>query len=92
MMTSLIIGALAMATLWLIVEYSRKKGIKPPWWAWTLTVLAICYGVFVLELVVGFVDEGAFRAALVMGVITSLFGVIWGILLRRFVFAASQKR
>jgi len=35
---------------------------------------------------VGFLGEGAPQAALVMGLVTGIFAVIWAVLLGRFVF------
>ncbi len=89
-MVSLFIGALAMASLWLTVELIRKRGIELSWWQWLLTVLAIGYGVFVLELVVAFLAEGEPRAALVIGTFTGFVGVVWGVLLRRLVFSRQK--
>jgi hypothetical protein len=43
-------------------------------------VLNVIYFVFVLELFYGFVHEGASQAALVMGVLTALVGVVWAVL------------
>ena len=87
MIAHLLIGALAGATLLLLVDYARKNDLTLKWWHWLLTVLGILYAVFVLELIVGFFSEGAPQAALVMGGMTGIVGVVWGVLLRRFVFA-----
>ena len=45
------------------------------------------YAVFNLELIVGFFSEGAPQAALVMGGMTGIVAIVWGVLLKRFVFA-----
>ncbi len=87
MIIHLFIGALAMAVFALLINYARKNDLGLKWWGWLLTLLGILYGVFVLELIVGFLGEGAPQAALVMGLITGLLAVIWGVLLRRFVFS-----
>lgn len=50
-----------------------------------LKTLAL-YAIFVLEVIVTFLSEGALQATLVMGIITGIIAVIWGVLLRRFVF------
>jgi len=44
------------------------------------------YAVFVLEVIVGFLGEGAPQAALVMGLLTGIIAIVWGVLLKRFVF------
>ena len=87
MIVHLLIGALAGAGLLLLVDYARKneRGIK--WWHWLLTISGIIYAVFVLEMIVGFLSEGAPQAALVMGGGAGILAVIWGVLLRRFIFA-----
>jgi hypothetical protein len=85
-MSNLIIGAVTVAGFAFLLEFVRRKGIVIKWWQWLLTVLAFLYTVFVLEVITGFLSEGAPRAALVMGGILGLFAVIWGVLLLRFVF------
>ena len=89
MLIHLLIGALAMAAFFLLINYARKQELGLKWWGWLLTLLGILYGIFVLELIVGFVGEGAPQAALVMGLITGIFAVIWGVLLGRFIFSKS---
>ena len=86
MIVHLVIGAMAMAGLFLLVEYVRNNGMKLTWWHWLLTVLGIMYTTFVLELIIGFLGEGAPQAALVMGLLTGIAAVVWGVLLHRFVF------
>jgi len=85
-MINLIIGGVTVAAFALLLDYVRKKGLIIKWWQWVITVLAFLYGVFTLEVIVGFLSENAPRAALVMGLILIIFAVIWGVLLRRFVF------
>lgn len=82
----LFIGALAMAGFFLLVDYARKKEINVKWWQWALTVAGILYTVFVLEMIIGFLGEGTPQAALVIGSVAGIVAIIWGVLLRRFVF------
>ena len=91
-MIHLLIGALAMAAMLLFVDVARRQKIAVRWWQWVLTSLGILYGVFVIELVAGFLAEGAGRAALVLGLITGIVAVIWGVLLRRFIFSSSNMK
>lgn len=91
MLVHIVIGALAMAALLLLVDYARKSHLKVKWWHWVLTALCMLYTVFVLELVAGFLSEGAPQAALVMGLITGIFAVIWAVLLGRFVFTKPKE-
>lgn len=86
MIAHLLIGALAMAGLLLLVDYTRKNDLHLKWWQWTLTILGLMYAIFVLELIIGFLSEGAPQAALVMGMVTGIVAVVWGVLLGRFVF------
>ena len=88
-MPHLLIGAILMACFLLIVNHSRKKDLHVRWWQWILTSLAFLYAGFVLEVIVGFLEEGAVRGALVMGIILGVIAAICGALLARFVF--SQK-
>jgi hypothetical protein len=85
-MIHIMIGALMMLGFILLVNNVRRRGLSISWWQWGLTVLAFVYGVFVCEMVVSFLQEGAERAALVMGVILGFVAVVWAVLLARFVF------
>ncbi|MGD8537198.1 MAG: hypothetical protein PVI66_00625 [Candidatus Aminicenantes bacterium] len=85
-MIHIVIGALMMLGFTILVNNVRRRGLSISWWQWGLTVLAFVYAVFVCEIVVSFLSEGAGRAALVMGVILGFVGVVWAVLLRRFVF------
>ena len=87
MLVQLIIGAVAMLVFMWLLNYVQKKGIKLSWWEWTLTVLALIYGVFVLEVIVLFLVEREIQGAAFMGGITAIVGVIWAVLLSRYVFA-----
>ena len=86
MIVQLFIGALAFAAAAFLYEYTRRNEIALNWWQWGLTILAILYSIFVLEVFVGFLGEGAVQAAIVNGGITGLFAVIAFVLLARFVF------
>jgi hypothetical protein len=87
----IVIGALMMFGFTLLVNYVRRRGLAISWWQWGLTVLVFLYAVFVCEMVVSFLQEGAGRAALVMGVILGFVAVVWAVLLTRFVFARKSK-
>lgn len=91
MLIHLLIGAIAMAVIFFLINFTQKNEITLKWWHWLLTVLSVLYAVFVLELIVGFLAEGAPQAALVMGLITGILAVVWGVLLKRFVFVKAQE-
>jgi hypothetical protein len=91
MLLNLAIGALAVLMLAYLREYAHKKELSLTWWEWLLTALGVLYGVFVVELIAGFLGEGEPRAALVMGLITGLVAAIWGVLLARFVFSRVEE-
>ena len=90
-MAHLLIGALTMVAFVLLMRSVRSKDRSIPWWGWVLTILAFFYAVFVMEVIVGFLQEGAVRAALVMGVILGFVAVVWEVLLQRFVFSVKEK-
>ena len=90
-MVHFIVGVAATAVLWLLVTYVRRNELHLNWWRWVLTVLGLAYAVFVIEVIVGFLAEGEPRAALVMGILTGIFAVIWAVLLGRFVFNRSAR-
>ena len=90
-MINLSVGAIAMAVMLLAVDYTRRHELGLKWWHWVLTVLAIVYATFTVLIIVGFLEEGAAQAALVMSLIMGLPGVIFGVLLVRFVFSSKPK-
>ncbi len=92
MIFHLIIGAVVMLGFLLLVSHSQKAGKTVQWWQWLLTVLGFLYATFVLEVIYGFLYEGAGRAALVMGLTLGLVAVIWGVLMGRFVFTKASER
>jgi hypothetical protein len=87
MMVNIIIGAFLMTGLLLLINYVRRNKLHIQWWKWIITILGFFYVLFILEMIVSFLSEGAVKAALVMGTILGLLAVVWGVLLGRFVFA-----
>jgi len=85
-MIHFVFGLLAAIGFFLLFGYAQKKGFLISWWQWLLTTLGILYAVFVAEVIYGFLAESEPRAALVMGLLTGIVAIIWGVLLRRFVF------
>jgi hypothetical protein len=90
-MAHLTIGALLTAGFIFLVLHVRKKHLRISWWKWMLTILGLLYAGFVLEVIVSFLEEGAERAALVMGLILGFIAIVWAVLLGRFVFAHRSK-
>ncbi len=86
-MANLLIGSIATAGFLFLLSYVRNKQLKIAWWGWLAIILGFLYGVFVLEVVAAFVEEGSARAAIVMGSVLGFVAVVWGVLLGRFVIA-----
>ena len=85
------IGCILTTAFIMILFHARRKKNYVTWWKWLLTVLGFGYALFVLEVIVSFLEEGAGRAALVMGMALGLIAVIWAVLLARFVFARKSQ-
>jgi ABC-type uncharacterized transport system permease subunit len=90
-MAHLIIGALLTAVFISLILYARKENLRITWWQWILTILGLLYTGFVLEVIVSFLEEGAGRAALVMGLILGFFAIVWAVLIGRFIFSHKSK-
>jgi hypothetical protein len=90
-MAHLIIGAFLTAVFILLILHARKNRLRISWWQWVLTMLGLLYTGFVLEVIVSFLEEGAERAALVMGLILGFIAIVGAVLLGRFVFARKPK-
>ena len=89
-MAELIIGGAAVAGFLLLVQSARTRALTVTWWQWGLTLVGFLYGVFVLEVVVSFLEEGTPKGAAVMGTILGFVAVVWGVLLGRFVFRSRR--
>lgn len=76
----------------MLLSFVRRQGLKISPWGWGVTVLGFVYGIFVLEVITGFLEEGAPQAAVVMGSILGFVAVVWGVLLGRLVFSRSQAK
>jgi len=85
-MAHLIIGATLTAVFISLILHARKKNLRITWWQWLLTIVGLLYAGFVLEAIVSFLEEGAERAALVMGLLLGFIAIVWAVLLGRFVF------
>jgi hypothetical protein len=90
-MAHMVIGAFLTAVFILLILYVRKNHLRITWWQWMLTGLGLLYAGFVLEVIISFLDEGAARAALVMGLILGFAAIIWAVLLARFVYGQKSK-
>jgi hypothetical protein len=91
-MMDLVIGAVAMAGFFLLFNYVRENKLMLSWWQWALVILGFLYAVFVLEVIVSFLEEGSVQAALVMGTLLGFVAIAWGILVGRFVVARALAR
>ena len=91
-MVHIIVGALAMFGFLALLNYTRSSRRLVTWWQWILTVLCFLYFVFVLEMVISFIQEGAPRAALVMGIVLGFAAIVWAVILARFVFFKQSQR
>ena len=90
-MAHLIIGSILTTLFILLILHARKKQFRVSWWQWMLTILGLLYAGFVLEVIFSFLEEGAARAALVMGLALGFIAIVWAMLLGRFVFARKSK-
>jgi hypothetical protein len=87
----MIIGVLLTVIFVLLIFHARKKQLRITFWQWILTTLGLLYAGFVLEVIVSFLEEGAARAALVMGLILGFIAIVWAVLLGRFVFTRKTR-
>ena len=85
-MIHLLIGGFAVGTFFLLLNTVRTRKLRVRWWQWILTVCEFLYSIFVLEVIVGFLYEGAIKGALVAGLLTGILAIVGGVLLGRFVF------
>ncbi len=85
-MINIIIGAAVISGAYWLINYTKKQQLSIKWWGWLITTFGFLYAVFVLEVITAFLAEGTGRGALVIGLMLGIIGIIWGVLLGRFVF------
>ena len=90
-MADLLLGAIAAATLFLLLRFAQRRQLSVVWWQWALTVLNIMYTVFVIKVILSFLEEGMAKGAIVIGSIMGFGAVVWAVLLLRFVFSAPRR-
>ena len=90
-MAHMVIGAFLTTAFIFLILYVRKNHLRITWWQWMLTGLGLLYAGFVLEVIASFLEEGAARAALVMGFILGFAAIVWAVLLARFVYGQKSK-
>jgi len=86
-MAHIFIGAFTTAVFLLVIISVQKRDIQVKWWHRVLTFFEYIYFIFVLEVIVSFLQEGAAKGALVIGTILGFIAVVWTFLLYRFVFS-----
>lgn len=91
-MVHLIIGIVCTSLFFLFMQFLQKKGIIPGAGKTALILLEILYMIFVLELIYGFIMEGAVKGALVMGLIFGFPCIVAGLLLYRWILKASKNK
>ena len=90
MIIDILIGAVAIWLGLFLVDYTRMTEINVHWWQWALTVGGIIFAIITFEAILGLLEEGLPQGALVIGSLMGIIVVVWGVLLRRFVFKASS--
>ena len=86
-MVHLLLGILSGIIFMAFLNYVRGKGLRLDFLFWFLTLSFFFYFLFVAEVIIAFLQEGAGRAALVMGTLLGTLLIIWAVLLGRFFFA-----
>lgn len=83
-MPEIIVGMLIIIALVWIIIYVRNKKLRLRNIDWVLISLALLYSLFVIELIISFLKEGASQAALVMGGIFGFIAIIFWVMIKRF--------
>ena len=81
----ILVGVCCASLLFLFWKYSIKNAIRLSILSWILILLQVIYTGFVLELIIGFLEEGSPRAALVMGMLFGFISIIGIVLIFRFI-------
>lgn len=89
-MIHFIIGAVTVLGFFLLINFTTKKNLHIKWWGWIIVVLGFVYCIFVMEVIVAFLEEGVARGAFVIGLLLGIIAIIWGVLTSRFIFRLNR--
>jgi hypothetical protein len=92
MIAEILSGMLLVLTLGMIIIHINKKGLKVRIGGWIFIGFTLGYSLFVLELIISFIKEGANQAALVMGGIFGFLAIILWVLLVRFILTSKSHK
>ena len=92
MLAEILSGMLLVLALGMIILRIKNNSLKVRVGGWALIGFALGYSLFVFELIISFIQEGANQAALVMGGIFGFFAIIIWVLLVRFVLTSKTQK
>ena len=91
-MIHIIVGMLMMLALGGIILWVQNKKLTIRVSGWILIALAMLFSLFVIELIISFIQEGTSQAVLVMGGIFGFVAIIIWVLIGRFILSNKSKR
>lgn len=83
-------GALCASLFFLVFFYAGKRNKKFTVFNWIFITAEIIYLAFIIEMTAGFIEEGAPKAALVMGSIFGSIAVIGAVLVSRLIILKNR--
>lgn len=81
----LLTGVFCTSLVFSIVLYASSRNKRFTVFNWVLIMAVILYLAFIIEMIAGFIEEGAPQAALVMGSIFGSVAVIGAVLVSRLI-------
>ena len=92
MIAEILSGMFLALALGMIIMHIKNKNLRVRIGGWVLIGFALGYSLFVLELIISFLKEGANQAALVMGGVFGFFAIIIWVLLIRFILTPNSSK
>jgi hypothetical protein len=81
-----VIGAGAALGVVAVARSIRQRGFRPRWWQWLVIGLNTLFAAFTALVIGWFLEEGAFKAALVAGALMGFIAVLGTVVVWRLVF------
>ena len=82
-MIGLLTGFVLAMLLFIFHRHIQINKLRLRWFQWIIVMICMLFAAFTILMIESFINEGAYKAALVMGSVFGLFTIVYAILIVR---------